>query len=234
MKILAFTTATPRCSVVVVDGDQQLARGGYDDEMRHAERLFGVVDEVLAAAKIRRDDIEAIACDVGPGSFTGVRVGLASAKGMAMGLEIPLIGVCGLAAMADAARQMCPEGVIVPVTDGKRSELFFAAYDAQGAEVLSPRSLRAEQLRAALAEFGQDVVLCGDVLDTLDDLGQRRVEAAGAAFPDARDIARLALREMPVRGVVSLADVQPVYARTPDAIPQGAAGHGTRGGRTKS
>ncbi len=234
MKILAFTTATPRCSVVVVDGDQQLARGGYDDEMRHAERLFGVVDEVLAAAKIRRDDIEAIACDVGPGSFTGVRVGLASAKGMAMGLEIPLIGVCGLAAMADAARQMCPEGVIVPVTDGKRSELFFAAYDAQGAEVLSPRSLRAEQLRAALAEFGQDVVLCGDVLDTLDDLGQRRVEAAGAAFPDARDIARLALREMPVRGVVSLADVQPVYARAPDAIPQGAAGHGTRGGRTKS
>ncbi|MFP6687428.1 MAG: tRNA (adenosine(37)-N6)-threonylcarbamoyltransferase complex dimerization subunit type 1 TsaB [Polyangiaceae bacterium] len=234
MKILAFTTATPRCSVVVVDGDQQLAGGGYDDEMRHAERLFGVVDEVLAAAKIRRDDIEAIACDVGPGSFTGVRVGLASAKGMAMGLEIPLIGVCGLAAMADAARQMCPEGVIVPVTDGKRSELFFAAYDAQGAEVLSPRSLRAEQLRAALAEFGQDVVLCGDVLDTLDDLGQRRVEAAGAAFPDARYIARLALREMAAGGVVSLADVQPVYARAPDAIPQGAPGHGTRGGRTKS
>jgi tRNA threonylcarbamoyladenosine biosynthesis protein TsaB len=234
VKILAFTTATPRCSVVVVDGDHELARGGYDDEMRHAERLFGVVDEVLAAAKIRRDDIEAIACDVGPGSFTGVRVGLASAKGMAMGLEIPLIGVCGLAAMADAARQTHPEGVIVPVIDGKRGELFFAAYDAQGAVVLSPRSLRAEQLRDALAEFGQDVVLCGDVLDTLDDLGQPRVDADGAAFPDARDIARLALREMAVRGVVSLADVQPVYARAPDAIPQGAAGHGTRGGRTKS
>jgi hypothetical protein len=53
-------------------------------------------------------------------------------------------------------------------------------------------------------------------------------------LPDARDIARLALREMAVRGVVSLADVQPVYARAPDAIPQGAPGHGTRGGRTKS
>ena len=140
MKILAFTTATPRCSVVVVDGDLELARGGYDDEMRHAERLFGVVDEVLGAAKLRRDEIDAIACDVGPGSFTGVRVGLASAKGMALGLEIPLVGVCGLAAMADAARQTCPEGVVVPVTDGKRGELFLAAYDAQGAEVLSPRS----------------------------------------------------------------------------------------------
>lgn len=234
MKILALTTATPRCSVVVADGDRELARGGYDDEMRHAERLFGVVDEVLAAAKIRRDDIEAIACDAGPGSFTGVRVGLASAKGMALGLEIPLVGVCGLAAMADAARQTSPEGVIVPVTDGKRGELFFAAYDAQGAEVLSPRSLRAEQLRAALAEFGQDVVLCGDILDTVEDLGQRRVQGDGTALPDARHIARLALREMAVRGVVALADVQPVYARAPDAIPQGAPGHGTRGGRTKS
>jgi tRNA threonylcarbamoyladenosine biosynthesis protein TsaB len=234
VKILALTTATPRCSVVVADGDLELARGGYDDEMRHAERLFGVVDEVLAAAKIRREDVEAIACDVGPGSFTGVRVGLASAKGMALGLQIPLIGVCGLAAMAEAARQTRPEGVIVPVTDGKRGELFFAAYDAQGAEVLSPRSLRAEQFRDALAEFGQDVLLYGDVLDTLDDLGHRRVEADGTALPDAADIARLALRQMAAGGVVPLADVEPVYARAPDAIPQGAPGHGTRGGRAKS
>ena len=80
MKLLALSTATPRCSVAVVDDDRVLAQGGYDDEMRHAERLFGLVDEVLASAGVERGELEAIACDLGPGSFTGVRVGVASAK----------------------------------------------------------------------------------------------------------------------------------------------------------
>jgi tRNA threonylcarbamoyladenosine biosynthesis protein TsaB len=205
-----------------------LARGGYDDEMRHAERVFGVIDEVLSAANVARDRIDAIACDIGPGSFTGVRVGLASAKGMALGLKVPLAGVCGLEAMASAARPQAPDQHIVPVTDGKRGELFFAVYDREGEEVAPPRSIAATDFAAAMAELQLDCVLCGDVLHDIDLTGYARITADGAGLPDARYIAQLARRGLLAGPPPPLEDIAPVYGRAPDAIPQGAPGHGSR------
>src|SRR5690606_17703941 len=104
--VLGITTASPRGGACVLDGSRVAGRAGYEDEMRHAEQLFATIDEALAAAGLGRGALEAIACDVGPGSFTGVRVGLASAKGIALALGVPLLPVLSLEAMAGAARSL--------------------------------------------------------------------------------------------------------------------------------
>src|SRR4051812_25416291 len=103
MKVLALSTSTPRGSVAVVDDGAVLASVAYVDLKSHAERIFGSIDLALAKAGLERSTIAAVACDLGPGSFTGVRVGVASAKGIALALGVPVFGVSSLEVMAAAA-----------------------------------------------------------------------------------------------------------------------------------
>ena len=103
MRVLALSTSTPRGSAALVRDGEVVAAVAYVDLQGHAERIFEAVDAVLAQAGEPRSAVEGLGCDVGPGSFTGVRVGVASAKGMALGLGLPLAGVVSLEAMAAAA-----------------------------------------------------------------------------------------------------------------------------------
>ncbi|MBW2527910.1 MAG: tRNA (adenosine(37)-N6)-threonylcarbamoyltransferase complex dimerization subunit type 1 TsaB, partial [Deltaproteobacteria bacterium] len=103
MTVLGISTSTPRGSAALIEGSRLLGSVAYEGEMHHAERLFGALDELFERAQVDRGSLEAVACDVGPGSFTGVRAGLAAAKGLALGLEIPLLPVGALEAMAAAA-----------------------------------------------------------------------------------------------------------------------------------
>ena len=152
----------------------------HADLQGHAERLFEAVDAVLAQAGVERASISGLACDVGPGSFTGVRVGVASAKGMALGLGLPLAGVVSLEAMAAAAfaaGAAGPGDVVVAGIDAKKGEVFVAAYGA-GGEVLVAPSARPLGLEgfSLLAPFPR-IVVVGQV-------------AEGIAFPPDIRLAR--------------------------------------------
>src|SRR4051812_39884325 len=187
VRVLALCTSTPRGSAALVRDGEALAAVAYVDLQGHAERIFDAVDAVLAQAGEHRGSLEGLACDVGPGSFTGVRVGVASAKGMAFGLGLPLLGVVSLEAMAAAAfaaGAAGPDDVVVAAIDAKKSEVFAAAYDARGTVLLAPCARPFGPDAFSLVPAGGRIVVVGEV-------------AAGVALPAGLTLARGASFDLP-------------------------------------
>jgi tRNA threonylcarbamoyladenosine biosynthesis protein TsaB len=223
MIALGISTATPRGSVALVEDARLLGRVAYEGEMHHAERIFGALDELLAASGVARSAIGAVGCDVGPGSFTGIRAGLAAAKGIALGLGLPLLGVGSLEAMAAAAWATVPPRAlerVVGVLDARRGETFFAAYDRQLELRAGLGHVRTPELLEALGELASapDVCFAGtQALALCPPLDRARVLSdEGCALPDAAWIARLGLGELARGARPSLDQVDPVYLRAPD------------------
>jgi tRNA threonylcarbamoyladenosine biosynthesis protein TsaB len=196
---LVLDSATARAVCGVVRGGQELAfasaEGGHA-----AQRALVLVDEVLARAGCKVRDVAQIVVGCGPGSFTGLRIGIASARGLALALGVPCDGVSTLAALAAGAPGA------VALIDARRGELF--GLDSGGTPVV-------EQPEGVAARLAPGTLCVGD--------GARRyralLEEAGAVVPADRDP-----RHAP--GAVALADLaagrcaEPVYVRRPDAEPQ--------------
>ena len=217
--ILAVTTATPRFSAALLRDDVIVARVEHEDEMRHAERFFASLDELFSAAGVARSELSALACDVGPGSFTGVRVGLSSCKGVALALGIPVIPVSSLEAMAAAAFARVEAAVTrVVVLDAKRGEVFYGGFDRDGEPAYATGFATAADAPDVLAEALTDepTRLCGRAALGLAPDGRRVVDPS-CDLPDASWIARLAARRLVDGSVPELALVEPVYLRDPDA-----------------
>jgi tRNA threonylcarbamoyladenosine biosynthesis protein TsaB len=225
MKILALSTSTPRGSAVVVEGGNVLGTGGYVDLQGHAERLFEAIDMALAAAGLDRGAVAAVACDQGPGSFTGVRVGVASAKGIALGLAVPLAGVISLEAMAAAAfgeGAAASDDVVVAAIDAKKDEVFVAAYtvvDGVVHELTPPRC--APRAASALEVPGETrrIVIIGEVVASLEPPPPGLARGPALDLPDAAWVGRLAAIRLAVAGSGDPALVEPLYVRPPDAKP---------------
>lgn len=213
MRWLALTTATPRFEAALFDGDPSgaaLAQCDYDDEMAHAERSLATIAAMFAARGLGPDWIEAIAVDIGPGSFTGVRVGLAAAKGIALARGVPLVGVCSLSAMAAAAFAARDDlEVVTSVLDAKRGEVFHASYARDGAELAPPTFTT----RGGLALRGH---ACGRAARA-EVAEPRFVDVEEALLPHARWIAILASAALASGQQTDLGSLEPIYARAPDA-----------------
>ncbi len=127
--ILNIETATTNCSVSLSqDGETIVLKEDYDKNYSHAERLHIYIDEVLKEAKMSSRNIEAIAVSKGPGSYTGLRIGVSAAKGLCYALDKPLISVSTLEALAHQVT--CDEGVIISMLDARRMEVYSAVFDA--------------------------------------------------------------------------------------------------------
>ncbi len=139
--ILNIETSTRNCSVALSDNEQLLSFREADQGNEHAARIAVFVDEVLREAGRRCSDIDAVAVGAGPGSYTGLRIGVSTAKGLAYALDRPLIAVSPLQAMAvAAARRNRQEGgrkdaLFCPMTDAGRMEVYAALYDGEGGQV---------------------------------------------------------------------------------------------------
>ncbi len=222
MKILAVSTSTPRGSAALVRDGEAVATVPYVDLQGHAERIFQAIDAVLAQAGERRSTLDAIACDVGPGSFTGVRVGVASAKGIAFGLGLPLSGVVSLSAMAAAAfgaGEAGPGDLVLAAIDAKKGEVFLAAYEHDGATRLAPcaRPLGPEAF-ALEPPAGGRLVVVGEVADGIAlPAGARLARGPALDLPDAGWVARIAAARVDPPGHAD--EVEPLYVRAPDATP---------------
>ncbi len=225
MKILALSTSTPRGSAVVVEGRDVVGAGGYVDLQGHAERIFEAIDAALAAAGLDRSAVAALACDQGPGSFTGVRVGVASAKGIALGLAIPLVGVISLEAMAAAAfgeGAATAADVVLAAIDAKKDEVFVAAYtlvDGVVRELAPPRC--APRAASALEIPGETrrIVIIGEVVASLDPPPPGLVRAPALDLPDAAWVGRVAAIRLAAGVAADPALLEPLYVRPPDATP---------------
>ena len=202
MTVLVIETATAACSVALLDGDRVVAARHELVGRGHAERLVPMIGELLAEAGQNRADL--IQVDCGPGSFTGIRVGLAAARGLALAWGVPVTGFSALALIAVTAK----EDVGVAIAGG-HGELVVQRFDhAPFAAVDELRSLRPE----AAAEVIRNDLVLGSGAEAL--VAARGTGRAEAAFPNAAD-ARLLPPDL-----VRLAPT-PLYGRAPDAkIPQ--------------
>jgi tRNA threonylcarbamoyladenosine biosynthesis protein TsaB len=152
MRVLAIETSISLASVALVEGGRLVLSRSHPRPKQSAERLLPMIAELLAEAGWQRRDLERLGVSVGPGSFTGLRVGIACAQGLALGLGIPLLGVTSLRAMARAVPEAIP-GVRCPCLDARRNEVFSGGYGPGplASELLAPLALPAESAVQALA-----------------------------------------------------------------------------------
>lgn len=176
MRVLAFDTATSACTVAVMAEGRVRSELTLQVPRAHSTRLMPLIAQALEEAGVDRREIDAIAVGVGPGSFTGLRIGLATAKGLAFALEKPVVPVSTLAATAYGTGAQI--GLVVPLLDAKRDRVFagiYAAGDRDPAtwvEVLGPVNVhidelveRVRELRTGLQHTWQFVTLCGDAAE---------------------------------------------------------------------
>jgi len=221
MLLLAVDTAGPNCAVALAasrgGAPRILASTSERVDRGHAEHLMPMIAATLARASLSYSDLDRIAVTTGPGSFTGVRVGIATARALALALDIPAVGVGSLAALASAVLQKHTKGTAVAALDAKRGEIYARVQDiASGAVLVEAAAMRVDDIAATLSDAERPVWLCGSGAPRLA-AALADPEAGVADELDAPEIFAVALLGFRAGG--DAAPV-PVYARGADAKPQ--------------
>jgi tRNA threonylcarbamoyladenosine biosynthesis protein TsaB len=215
VKVLAFDTALAACSAAVWSDGAILAARLERLDRGHAEALMPMVEAVRTEAGLAYQDIDRLAVTIGPGTFTGLRIGLAAARGLALAIGRPLVGVTTLEALAAGVSEDERQGrSVLAVIDARRGEVYAQAFDA-GLAPLVPPSLSTVTGAARLAPAPLLIVGSGALLvqtALVADGKEARVSEA-AETPDATVVAALAAG----RAVVSDEMPAPLYLRAPDA-----------------
>ncbi|MGW1207020.1 tRNA (adenosine(37)-N6)-threonylcarbamoyltransferase complex dimerization subunit type 1 TsaB [Streptomyces cyaneofuscatus] len=202
-------TATPAVTVALHDGASVIASSGQVDARRHGELLLPAVDRVLAEAGVKLDAVTGVVVGVGPGPYTGLRVGLVTAATFGSALAVPVHGICTLDGLAYAAGQEGGlEGPFAVATDARRKEVYWARYEDARTRTGDPSVDRPADIAEALAGLpvaGQGAVLYPEAFP--DARGPEHVAAGALAALAAERLA--AGQELP--------EPQPLYLRRPDA-----------------
>lgn len=221
MLLLAFDTAGPDCAVALARGEGGspglLARRSERIVRGHAERLMPMIESALDEAALTFADVDRIAVTTGPGSFTGVRVGVAAARALALALSVPAVGIGSLAALAHAAAPSDMHGTVAAVLDAKREELYALAQDiASGAVLVPATAMRVADLARRLERASPPLILTGAGAPQLAAaLAGSELRIVGVAeSPDIAAVARLGWAAETGSPPV------PLYLRGADAKPQ--------------
>jgi tRNA threonylcarbamoyladenosine biosynthesis protein TsaB len=175
--ILSIETSTSICSVAIHEQGELLALAEIKEPGAHAEKLLLLVDEVFEKAGLSFGDLDAVAVSQGPGSYTGLRIGVSTAKGIAYALEIPLIGINTLQAMA-ASQPVAPGDYVVAVLDARRKEVYTQTFTDSLQELSPIESLILEEgVFASILEKGR-VYFVGDGVEKVKE----EVKSANALF----------------------------------------------------
>ncbi len=226
MNILAFDTCFDACSACVAqqrDGAVvELASRLERFETGHAERLVPMIDEVMQRAGVVFADLDRLAVTVGPGTFTGTRIGVAAARGLALATGTAIVGASSLAVMADVAIRALGVGEVgeelAIAVDARRGEVYVQVFGASGSDAKSPPMLLAIGEAARLGRGGR-LRIAGSGAEAVAAAAQREGRQASAhlpgLLPDATALARMVAGLEPVEAALA-----PLYLRLPDAKPQ--------------
>jgi tRNA threonylcarbamoyladenosine biosynthesis protein TsaB len=222
MLILGIETATMQVGCALGGHEGVLAQFEVTRGRRHAETLVPAIEFLCRQADIRLDEVGVVAVDIGPGLFTGMRVGIATAKAIAHALRVPMIGIASLDLLAFPVRHTTR--VIAAVVDARRSEVFYAFYRQVpgGVQRISPPTLGSpDDLLADVVALGEEVLVVGDgalrYRDALSDA--RRIEFAEQwlSHPSAAPLVQLAHARALREEWVNPWELEPLYLRRPDA-----------------
>jgi tRNA threonylcarbamoyladenosine biosynthesis protein TsaB len=217
VNVLGLDTATPATVAGVLRADGEAFEARHDpaegERPGHATRLLALAEEALGAAGLRPAEVDRVAVGVGPGSFTGLRIGVATARGLAQGWGVELVGVSTLRALAAGV----PEGAVAAVLDARRGDAFAAAWRG-GDELVATGAFAPGDLATRLATLGAPLLAVGDGALRF----RAELEAAGIAIPpdgdplhgvSGRHVCRLGTEAEPAGRDAVLPD----YVRLPDA-----------------
>lgn len=223
MPILAMDTATMVSSVAIASADKLLAELTLQTKLTHSEVLMPHVAEILAMTKMKKSDLAGIAVSIGPGSFTGLRIGLAAAKSMAYALSVPIVGVSTLEAMA--YHYPVPGVYTAAVLDAQKGNVYAALYEFQAGDVREIRPVSVLPFEEVLAKcqlLDKPVIVVGDIAQK--KLAQ--VKAAGSnvigamphmVMPRAANVAMLGLKKLAAGQRDNVMEMEPVYIRRSEA-----------------
>lgn len=218
MNLLAIDTALEACSVGVAAAGKEPVLISETIGRGHAERLFGMIESAMAEAGLGYDDLDRIAVTVGPGSFTGLRVGIAAARGLSLVIGCPVAGIGTLAVIAASAREAAGPVPVWATLDARRDEVYVQPFDAAGTAMGEAEAGPAARFGAAI---GPGIRLAGTgapLVAAAAPTGADVRIVAVAPTPDIGALVRLGLAAMPPFDAP-----RPLYVRAPDAKPQSAA-----------
>lgn len=210
--ILNIETATKNCSVSVAKDGQTIACNELADEgYSHAEKLHVFIEEVIAKAGISVQDINAIAVSQGPGSYTGLRIGVSAAKGLCYALNIPLIAVDTLQTLASQAE--VSDGRIVPMLDARRMEVYSAVFNS---DLSIERLIKAEVIdENSFQEYKEKIYFVGDCADKCKPVltAENFVFLEQVKYPSAKAMSKISFEKYQKSDTVDVAYFEPYYLK---------------------
>lgn len=221
MLILALDSTAIVASVALCRDDKPIASFTVKNGNTHSETLLPMVEAVLKSAGVAPSEIDLFACSAGPGSFTGVRIGTATIKGLAFGQNKNCLGVSTLEALAE---NLVPfDGIICPVMNARRGQVYNALFRYENGaltRLCEDRALSVTELAAELAAMGLPFALCGDGVAEFKRLAPDSAPVSVSALLEdqcAVSVAKVALRRANSGESGTDADLVPVYLRLPQA-----------------
>ncbi len=222
MKVLGIDTSTMSGSVGLADDEEVLSEYTLNLSITHSERLLDAVDLVLKRAHQKLEDLSGFAISLGPGSFTGVRIGVSTIKGLAYALEKPVVGVSSLDVLAS---QISPTPYLIcPIIDARKGEVYSALYryeeSSQPKRISSYQAVKPETLFGMLRE---KTIFVGNGVKKYGDLLKERLQSL-ALFPSptlhlprGSGVARLGMELLQAKRYLDLATFTPLYVRPSEA-----------------
>lgn len=215
--ILAIDTTLGACSAALIKDKTLLSCKREVRARGHVERLLPMIDEVCAASNVNVSDLDQIAVTIGPGTFAGVRIGLSAAKGMGLALDIPIVAVTTLEALAyQYACEHCDfSGEIAVAIDARRGEIYLQSFEINKGSCTAISEPDAVPVSSISDMLGDQIsLIIGSACDLLKDLNIQCEQ--GYDYPDAAYVAKMAVG-LSQRAKIS-DDISPLYLRAPDAV----------------
>ncbi|MGV2432031.1 MAG UNVERIFIED_CONTAM: tRNA (adenosine(37)-N6)-threonylcarbamoyltransferase complex dimerization subunit type 1 TsaB [Rickettsiaceae bacterium] len=215
MKILGFETSSGRCSVAISDGVNILATELILENSLQAENLTNMISKALSKLDFKLVDIDYIATTNGPGSFTGIRIGLSAALGLSMASKIEPVIFSNFAIINYRIREQYRNfDFAVAIIDAYRDELYLQVFDRQNNSVTDPKLLNIDEAKDFILSLKGKIVSGGSGVAKIQELNNITI-LPRFPFPDARSVCRLASSQI-AKGVYSK-EIEPLYIRLPDA-----------------
>jgi len=215
MKILGLDASTKTAGVAIVENGIILGEIITNDKKTHSQKLMVIVDQILKNLNLKLEELDGIAVSVGPGSFTGIKIGMATAMGLSLSKNIPMVGISSLEALAYNVGEF--KSIICPIIDAKRNEVYTAVFKFDGTEMirLEPdTAINIEQLIGKLKMFSKDVLLVGqDAEKFYEEIGSKLKNNVylSKSIPRASSVAMLSInREF-------RSEIKPNYIRKSEA-----------------
>lgn len=225
MKILAIDTSAVAASAAVEEDDKILCESFTNVGLQHSRTLMPMIDSMLEYTGIKLTDISFFAVSKGPGSFTGIRIGLSAVKGMAAALDIPCVGVSTLEALAYNFGEIC-QGILCPVMDARCSQVYNALFESDGnsfSRLCEDRAVSVEKLREEIKKLKKSIYLVGDGAELCYNAWKGQIERLFIAPPNLRfqrasSVAQAAKEAFQKGKATDAGALMPSYLRPPQAV----------------